>query len=129
MMRAISWSISAPLLAVAALAADVAAGGQERRTAALAKVHATHPAHAKIHHHAASNVAGTLQIVLSAGRNVVEDHLFRERSGQQHLDAAFQLGLSHQIAVPFGTLHDVTERAMPRGMIETLCTGSVFGRL
>ena len=103
------------LLAVAALAREIAAAGQERRAIALAIVHAAQPAHAVIHHHAAGDVAGPFQIVLRAGRNVVEDHFLGDRAGQQHLDAAFQLALRHQVAIAFGPLHRVAQRGRGRG--------------
>ena len=37
--------------------------------------------------------------------------------------------LRHQEAVALGALHGVAQAASPRGMIETLWTGSVLGRL
>ena len=38
------------------------------------------------------------------------DHFLGDRAGQQHLDAAFQLALRHQVAIVLGPLHRVAQR-------------------
>ncbi len=38
-----------------------------------------------------------------------------QRAGQQHLDAAFQLALRHQVAVALGPLQHVAQRGRARG--------------
>ena len=83
---------------------------KKRRAIALAIAHAAQPAHAVVHDHAAGDLAGPLQVVLRAGRDVVEDDLLGDRARQQHLDPAFQLALRHQIAIVVGALHRVAER-------------------
>ena len=48
-------------------------------------------------------------------RDVVEDHFLGDGAGQQHLDAAFQLALGHQVAVLLGPLHRVAQRGQAAG--------------
>ncbi len=104
------------LFAVHAGSAKIgAAAGKERRAIAFAEIDAAHAAHAVIHDHRSGDVAGTFQIVLGAGGNVVERHFFGDRAGQQHLDAAFQFALRHQVAIVFGALHGVAQRRQAAG--------------
>ena len=71
------------LLAVAAIAGNVLDARQKGRPAALAIVHPAQAAHAELHDHAAGDFGGALQIVLRAGRHVVENQLFGHRAAQQ----------------------------------------------
>ena len=83
--------------------------GQERGAGRVAVVDASQATHSVFHHHAASDLRRSLQIVLSAGGDIRVDKFLGNRAGQQNLNPALQLGLRHQEAVTLGPLHGVSQ--------------------
>ena len=50
-----------------------------------------------------ADVGGALQIVVRAGRDLAEHHVFGGAAAQQHVDLAEQLRLRHEVAIVGGS--------------------------
>src|SRR5262249_54093900 len=70
-----------------------------------------------------------LQVIGGARRDLAEHHLLRGAPAHEHGDLVVELRPRHEIAILERQLHGEPERAEPPGIIQTLCTPSLDGKI